>query len=186
MTNLQFISTKHIILVGFKNVGKSSIGAVLATRLKRPFIDLDDQIVAFNLERTGEKLSCREIMKIHGEEFFRQIERQVLDKILSLNEGMVLALGGGTPMLSANRELMKDHLIVHVCAPKSIVFERIMINGKPAFFPKNKESFDSFQELWTQRQPIFEQMADITVSNKGSIDEAVENIKRALVPKENS
>lgn len=181
MSNLQIISTKHIILVGFKNVGKSSIGLVLASRLDRKFVDLDDQIIAEHRLVTGKKLSCRELMKSEGEDFFRKIEHQVLKKVLDQAEPFVLALGGGTPLLAENRELLKNHLIVHVSAPKSIVFERIIINGKPAFFPQQKESFDTFQELWSEREPVFEQISDIKVCNTGSIEEAVEKINHALV-----
>ncbi|MFA5829159.1 MAG: shikimate kinase [Candidatus Gracilibacteria bacterium] len=179
MSNLQIIST-HIILVGFKNVGKSSIGLALSSRLDRKFVDLDDQIIAEHWLATGEKLSCRELMKSKGEDFFRKIEHQVLKKVLDQSEPFVLALGGGTPLLAENRELLKNHLIVHVSAPKSIVFERIMINGKPAFFPQQKQSFDTFQELWSEREPVFEQISDIKVCNTGSIEEAVEKINLAL------
>jgi len=61
-------------------------------------------------------------------------------------------------------------------ATLSIVFERIMINGNPAFFPKNEEPFEAFQKLWKEREPVFQNLATITVENTGTVDQAVENI----------
>ncbi len=104
--------------------------------------------------------------------------------MLQASEPLVLALGGGTPMLEANRQLLKPHSIVHVSAPKSIVFERIIINGKPAFFPKDQEPFTFFQELWQEREPVFQKIANITVQNSGSIDDAVKEILQAYQPED--
>ena len=124
-------------------------------------------------KNTGEKLSFRDIMKKHGEDFFRKLESAVLKKVIGSPKPLILAVGGGTPMLEENRKLLKQHLVIHISAPKSIVFERIMINGKPAFFPKDQDPFVSFQNFWNEREPVFEKMADITVFNTGSVDKAV-------------
>ena len=83
-------------------------------------------------------------------------------------------------MSESNRPLLQKHLIVHIAAPKSIVFERIMIHGKPAFFPQHQEAFQSFQDLWKERDPVFEGLAHITVNNSGSIEDAVKKIESAL------
>lgn len=170
----------QIILLGFKNAGKSTIGISLAKAMQRTFIDLDDEIIAEHHKRSGEKLSCREIMKQHGEDFFRKLEHEVLQDVLLAKGLIVLALGGGTPMIEANRKLLQDHINIHITAPKSIVFERIMINGKPAFFPKEQEPFEAFQKLWKEREPVFQNLATITVENVGTVEEAVENIVAKL------
>lgn len=173
---------QHIIVIGFKNAGKSTIGQALARELKRTFIDLDDLIREEHARRTGknDRLSCREIMRQHGEEHFRVLEHEVLEGILKTPDPLVLAVGGGTPMMPDNRGMLEKHVVIQVSAPKSIVFERIMINGKPAFFPKNEEPFYSFQKLWNEREPVFSELADITVQNTGSVDEAVREILKKL------
>ncbi len=166
----------QIILIGFKNAGKSTVGQLLAKKMQRTFVDLDEEIITEHHKRSGKKLTCREIMKAHGEKFFRDLEHEVLKNITVSKGLMVLAVGGGTPMAKNNRKLLENQLVVHITAPKSIVFERIMINGKPAFFPKEQDAFLAFQELWKEREPVFREIAAITVENSGSVDEAVENI----------
>lgn len=172
--------TPHIILIGFKNAGKSTLGRALAQKLQLSFLDLDEEITKLHQAQTGEKLSPREMMKTHGEEHFRALEHQALEKILQLPHQMVLALGGGTPMLKANQELIKPHCILHVTAPKSIIFERIMINGKPAFFPEGQDAFESFENLWKEREPVFQKLAMLSISNTGSIEDALQNIPDQL------
>lgn len=174
---------KHLILIGFKNAGKTTIGQDLAKRLGLPFRDLDEEIIAHHEKISGKKQSCREIMNEYGETFFRDMEHIVLGKITASSDVSIIALGGGTPIAEENHPLLTPHHIIHISAPKSIVFERIMINGKPAFFPQDQDAFVSFQELWNSREPIFEKLATITIHNNGSIKESVENILRQIVTK---
>jgi len=177
------MNPQHIILIGFKNTGKSTIGMALAKELERPFVDLDEKIQEAHAAQTGGKirLSCRKIMEIHGEEHFRTLEHEALKSILETKKPLVLAVGGGTPMMPANRELLAKQSVVQVSAPKAIVFERIMINGKPAFFPKNEEAIDSFRRLWKEREPVFKKLAAITVENTGSVDDAVAQILKFII-----
>lgn len=166
----------HLILIGFKHTGKTSLGKSLAERMGRGFVDLDEEIVREHAEKEGKRVSCREILNQHGEEYFRELEHATLEKTLASTDDFVLALGGGTPMMEENQVLIRQHHVVHVTAPKSIVFERIMINGKPAFFPKDVDTFDSFQELWKQRIPVFDSLAKVTIQNSGSLENLTDEI----------
>ncbi len=172
--------TQHLILIGFKHAGKTTLGENLSQRLDRPFVDLDNEIVLNHSKKCANEKSCREILKKHGEDFFRGLENSALEEVLSRKTPFVVALGGGTPLMEQNQKLLKDLQIVHVKAPRSIVFERIMINGKPAFFPEEEDAFDHFQKLWNKRLPVFEQLAKITVNNESSIDALTEEVLNRL------
>ena len=78
-----------IYLLGFMGVGKSTVGELLAEKLRWPFIDLDTTIEA------GQGTTIREMFENAGEAFFRQIERAALIEA-SKSEPAVIALGGGT------------------------------------------------------------------------------------------
>ncbi len=182
-TKMRTSTPKHLILIGFKNAGKTTIGQELAKRLGLPFIDLDEEIITHHEKISGKKQSCREIIHEYGETFFRNMEHIVLGKITTSPVVSVIALGGGTPTVEENHPLLMAQHIIHIAAQKSIVFERIMINGKPAFFPEDQDAFISFQKLWNEREPIFNKLATMTIQNNGSIKESVENILRQLVTK---
>ena len=119
-------------------------------------------------------------MNEHGEEFFRELENATLQHVLSQKTPLILALGGRPTIKNRNQSLLKGHKIVHVTAPRSIVFERIMINGKPAFFPQEEDAFDHFQKLWAKRLPVFEDLAQLTVKNDGTIDGLTDEVLKQL------
>ena len=106
---------KHIILLGFKHVGKSTVGKHLGKKLQMPFIDLDDRIKENYHRQQGEALSCREIFHRHGETFFRDCETQALREVLRLSPA-VIAVGGGTPLRPENQNLLKSHLLIYLTA----------------------------------------------------------------------
>jgi shikimate kinase len=81
-------AAKPLLLVGMMGAGKSSVGAALAQRLGRPFLDSDEQI-----ERLAGKPIAR-IFDEEGEAAFRELEARVVED-LSSGPPVVAALGGG-------------------------------------------------------------------------------------------
>src|SRR5262245_32826797 len=82
------LGTKSIVLVGMPGCGKSAIGRRLAPRLDLTFVDADEEI-----ERAAGK-TIREIFADHGEAYFRDRERRVIERLLASGP-QVLATGGG-------------------------------------------------------------------------------------------
>lgn len=166
------VENKHIILIGFKHVGKTVIGKQLATSLQKDFIDLDKEIENRYEKQHAQALTCREIMKLQGESYYRNQEQEVLQEILQLPSA-VIALGGGTLMDASNQEKVASHLLLHVVAPRGIVFERIMVAGRPAFFDPNEDPYASFSRLWDKRCTIYTKLTSCIVDNNASIEQAV-------------
>jgi hypothetical protein len=90
----------HIILIGFKHVGKSVIGAALAKKLDKIFIDLDNEIEKHYAAQNAQALSCKQIMAMHGEDFFRSEEETVLSNTLNTSATVLRTLG--TPASGGN------------------------------------------------------------------------------------
>ena len=86
---------RNVYLIGFMGAGKSTVGRILGEALGMEFLDTDRLIV----ERTG--LPIPEIFSRFGEEYFRTLEREVLEEITG-KRGLVVALGGGAPMDDEN------------------------------------------------------------------------------------
>lgn len=139
-----------IILTGFMGAGKTSVAAALARRLDRPVIDLDDFIAA-RLERTPQT-----IIEEDGEARFREIESEALRDVLQRPEAGVIALGGGTWTIAANRALIKEQATrtVWLDAPFELCWQRIEsgISTRPLGREREKaqELYDARRELYSQ------------------------------------
>jgi shikimate kinase len=81
--------------------GKTHWGTQIAEKLVIPFYDLDAVIVQ------SEGMNVSEIFSIKGEEYFRYMEKQTLEDLVTREENFVLSAGGGTPCFFNNIEFMK-------------------------------------------------------------------------------
>lgn len=167
---------KHIVLMGFKNTGKSVLGKEVAERLGLRFLDLDTAI-----EQKYEKgMKCREIMEKESEPAFRKLETEALREVLSTNTPLILALGGGTVLAPENQELLKETIKVNIRVEKEILFGRIKRGGRPAFFGKEGTDREAFERIYKERQPIYEKLADVSIDNSKEIETAVGEIIKIL------
>lgn len=163
---------QHIILIGFKHVGKSVIGAALAQQLKKPFIDLDRAIEKHYAAQYDPPLSCREMMHKHGEDFFRAQEEKVLLEVLQSSVA-VIALGGGTPLTENNQKHIEPHRVILIEAEPERVWERIAAQGLPAYFSQEEAPLTQFHNLWQARKKIYHQLTQQIITNNDSVDQAV-------------
>ena len=90
-----------IFLVGFMGSGKSTVGALLASELNAPFVDLDDDIEAAVGRTIAEVFAC------NGEQRFRDLEHEALSKRADAGGSVVIALGGGAFTFARNRDAMR-------------------------------------------------------------------------------
>ena len=93
---------KNIYLIGMPSSGKSTLGKQLASSLGYSFKDMDKLI------ETREQKTISEIFNTKGEEYFREIEKKVLNSFQK-DEKMVIATGGGTPCFFDNMEFIKEN-----------------------------------------------------------------------------
>jgi shikimate kinase len=96
---------RPVILTGFMGSGKSSVGRILAKYLSWQFIDLDSEIVA----ASGRTIN--DIFSIDGEQVFRSMESNCLQRVLQGGLS-VIATGGGAVVSAENRTLMRARAVV--------------------------------------------------------------------------
>lgn len=91
---------QHIFLIGFMGCGKSTCAACLCRMTGAEQIEMDQEIV----KRQGMEIT--EIFRVHGEEYFRDLETELIKEIGNM-EPMVVSCGGGTVLREENVALMK-------------------------------------------------------------------------------
>lgn len=162
----------NIILCGFMGSGKSTIGKLLAKKLNRDFIDLDDYIV----EKRGMQIS--EIFAKYGEANFRKSETQAAKNISGL-ENYVVSLGGGTVVNPKNAEILKlgGKIFMLDITPEN-VYERLK-HDKSRPLLQTKDKLKAITDMMNTRLPYYNDAADykINVDNKEKEEVAEEIIK---------
>lgn len=97
---LYYFRVMKIFLIGFMGAGKSTLGKYAARHNDLVFLDLDGYI---------EKEQGREIKEIFaedGEDKFRILEQDALQKVIALEGDWLVSCGGGTPCFFDNMEQM--------------------------------------------------------------------------------
>lgn len=145
-------------MVGLMGCGKSAIGRRLASQLKLPFVDADDEIEAAAGKSIGE------IFADHGEAHFRDGERKVIARLLS-DGPQVLATGGGAYMNAETRAAIADDgASVWLKADLPVLMRRVgRRDHRPLLQQPNPEGV--MRKLMTERYPVYAE-ADLTVESR--------------------
>jgi len=143
---------KHVALVGFMGAGKSTLGADLASRLGRPFVDVDRELEAV----TG--MGIPDLFR-EGEVFFRTKEARLTVERLRQRPPAVLALGGGALGSAQVRDALREHaLALHVDVDVEDAWRRVRGSDRPLA----QDELD-FRVLFQKRTPVYEEAADARV-----------------------
>lgn len=168
-------NTKMIFLIGYRAVGKTTVGRRLAEEFCWDFIDLDEWICD-NADR-----AVSEIVKDEGWEGFRKREKDVLRQSFNLDNSIVATGGGAVLHQEIWAENNTDSLIVWLTADTKVLCQRLM-NGAPDQRPSLTGAglFEELDAILAERTPLYKAIASITVAtDDSSIDEIVSEIATA-------
>lgn len=163
----------NIVLCGFKSCGKTSIGLRVSELLQMPFIDVDDLCENLYRDRMGEARKCREIFLVHGDKYFRDLER---DAIAGMEvEGALIATGAGAVLDPRNVEALKRNgIFIYLQLDSEILKERLLTGVLPAYLNSSSPE-ESFRKMFEERKPVYEKIADMKIDvSLSSITEAAE------------
>jgi shikimate kinase len=159
------LDSRSIVLVGLMGCGKSSIGRRLAARLELPFIDADDEI-----ERAAGR-SIPDIFAEHGEAYFREGERKVIQRLLCSGP-QVLATGGGAFMNADTRASIRQcGIAIWLKAELPVLMRRVAKrDNRPLLKQQDPEAV--MRQLMETRYPIYAE-ADLTVDSREVAHEVI-------------
>lgn len=160
--------------------GKSTIGPILANTLGWDFYDLDKLIE----DEVGKPVV--QIFEDDGEKFFRDKETEILTK-LSVQENVIISLGGGTSVHNNNLEIIKrTGKVIYLKASPEALYKRLrfkrdrpLINREVVVESKNKLRL-KISQLLQQREPFYEQADYIIDTEIFQIGYTVDKIAKII------
>lgn len=159
-------------IVGYMGCGKSTVGRLLAGRLGVGFVDLDEAVA----RRAGSPVP--RIFAEQGEEAFRRLEHGELASALGGGGARVVACGGGAVLREDNRRLLREGALTVFLRED---LRRLYARTRAADRPLRGASFEEFRRRYELRQPLYREVADLTVEVDGrEAEEVVEEIVRWL------
>ena len=164
-----------VALLGVRGAGKSTVGARLAGRYSVPFIEVDHRI------EQAAGLSLSEIFEMHGEAYYRRLEREVLTRLLSEPRSMVLATGGSIVNHEENYSILRANArTVWLRAAAEDHWNRVIQQGDARPMAENPHAFAELRALLTAREELYSS-ADHTVDTSDhSVDEIVSMVSEAV------
>lgn len=155
-------SKLNIVLIGMPSSGKTTVGKEIASKLKRPFIDLDEMIS----EKEG--MPIPEIFEKFGESYFRKAEASAVKEISSIC-GAVIATGGGAILSKENvSALMKNG---RLCFLDRSLDKLISTPDRPLSSDRT-----ALEARYRERIDIYNSVCDVKIDSNGSVAEAVTSI----------
>ena len=117
-------SKENLVFLGMMGSGKSSIGSLVAKKLKLNFIDVDKEIE----KELG--ISISKIFETKGEDYFRKFEEKMTLKILRINSAVVSLGGGAFVNKMIRKEVLKNHISFWLNWNSEILLNRIKNSKK--------------------------------------------------------
>ena len=147
----------NIVLIGFMGAGKSTISDYLSTMFDMDIVEMD-QVIA---ER--EEMSIPDIFATYGEEYFRDLETNLLIEMQS-HKNAVISCGGGAALRERNvAEMKKNGRVVLLTATPETILERVKdSNDRPVL--NGRKNVKGISELMEQRREKYEAAADIVIN----------------------
>jgi shikimate kinase len=154
------MTSRHLVLIGYRGTGKSTVAGELAAALGRPWVDADLELT----HRAGQ--SIREIFDQQGEQAFRDLEAEVLADLLS-RAPSVIATGGGVVLRPENRQrLAASGFAVWLRASAETITARLEADAttaamRPELIPGGQAA--EVVEMLRLREPLYSEAAQATV-----------------------
>ena len=117
-------SKENLVFLGMMGSGKSSIGSIVAKKLKLNFVDIDNKIE----KEIG--ISIKKIFDTKGEDYFRKIEEKITLKNLKFNTGVISLGGGAFNNKNIRKEILKNHISIWLNWDIQLLLKRIRNNKK--------------------------------------------------------
>jgi XRE family transcriptional regulator, aerobic/anaerobic benzoate catabolism transcriptional regulator len=163
-----------IALVGLRGAGKTTIGKKLASRLRRQFVELDELI-----EKVA-GLTLQNIFEVHGEEYYRRLEYDVLVDFLSQKRSVVLATGGGLVSREETYTLLRQHCITFWLRAQPEDHWNRVVKQDPRPVTNYPNAFSQLQMLLQRREPLYGQADFIIDTSTLGVSKSVQRIESLL------
>jgi shikimate kinase len=165
----------NIVLIGMRGSGKTTVGKILAQKLGRELVEMDELIT----QKAG--LAIPEIVEKYGWSKFRDIEEEVTNEVAG-RDNIVNAAGGGVVTREKNiAKLKKNGVLVWLKANVDILVRRIGEDSERPLLVRGRTWREDIEITLTERKPLYQKAADLVVDTEDKTPEEIAEIVMSLM-----
>ncbi len=169
------LRARRLCLIGLRGAGKTTLGRRLGESLDIPFVELNREIE----EQSG--MPVNEVIALYGQEGYRRLERQALERVVSTRDCLALAAAGGIVSEPETFQflLSRFHTIWLKAAPEEHM-QRVRAQGDERPMAGNPKAMEALNAILKSREALYAR-AEMTIDTSGrSVEESAEELLRAV------
>jgi XRE family aerobic/anaerobic benzoate catabolism transcriptional regulator len=164
-----------VALLGLRGAGKSSVGARLAHLLGVPFFELDALI------ETAAGLALPQVFELHGEAYYRRLERETLARFLATTPAGVLATGGGLVTEPETYALLRRRCTtIWLRADPKLHWSRVVRQGDRRPMRDNPTAMLELRALLAAREPLYARAERTVDTSRRTVAQVATELARSL------
>lgn len=159
----------RICLVGLRGAGKSTLGARAGEALDIPFVELNREIE----DHSG--MPVDEVIALYGQEGYRKLEAQALDRVIATHEAVIMAVAGGIVSEPETYASLLGHFhTIWLKASPGEHMARVRAQGDERPMAGNPEAMEQLKSILRSREALYER-AQVHLDTSGrSVDETLD------------
>ncbi len=166
---------QRICLIGLRGAGKSTLGRRLGAALSLPFVELNRDIE----EQSG--MPVTDVMALYGQEGYRRLERQALERVVATSDAVVLAVAGG--IVSEPETfvfLLRNFHTIWLKAPPELHMKRVAEQGDERPMAGNPKAMEELTSILTSREALYAKAEGVVDTTGRSPDESARDLVQAV------
>jgi len=169
------LRAQRICLIGLRGAGKSTLGRLAGEALGLPFVELNREIE----EQSG--MPVDEVMALYGQEGYRRLEAQALERIVQTSDALVLAVAGGIVAEPRTYAFLLRHFhTIWLRATPEEHMMRVRAQGDERPMAGNPKAMDELRSILTSREALYAR-AEAQVNTSGlALDAAKARLIEAI------
>ena len=170
------LRAQRVCLIGLRGAGKSTLGAMAGQALRVPFVELNVEIE----DHAG--MPVNEVLALYGQEGYRRLEAQAVERVIATHESVILAAAGGIVVEPDTYKTLLTHFhTIWLKASPDEHMERVRAQGDTRPMAGNPEAMEQLKSILRSREALYERAeAHLETSGKPlhtSLDELVALIR---------
>ena len=173
--NPQLRRAQRVALIGLRGAGKSTLGKLVGEAHNVPFLELNQEI------ESASGMPVSELIAFYGQEGYRKLEQQSLERIVEVHDNVILAVAGG---IVAEPEtyafLLRHYHTIWLRAKPEEHLQRVRAQGDERPMAGNPAALEELRTILTSREALYAKaQAEVNTSGK-SIDETAQQVFEAI------